>query len=179
VVGVSCFPKGISIDDAKYTLDLGLLKTDPKNSNVYLPANPIYQEVIVRSLTTEIQRTIETTTPDSYKNMWMDGINLDMNGLLQAFQVYWSENSEMYIKNNMIDSFVINSFNKTIEKLGRNTENDPTVIEIIKNIKEGLINLTNEALAHLVLFAFLQRVMNGNADLLQREYALGAQRVDL
>ncbi|MDR1039576.1 MAG: ATP-binding protein, partial [Deltaproteobacteria bacterium] len=31
----------------------------------------------------------------------------------------------------------------------------------------------------IVLFAFLQRVMNGGADFIQREYALGRTRVDI
>jgi hypothetical protein len=178
LVGVSSFPEGISDDDAQYTLDLGLLKTDPNNSNVYLPANPINQEVIIRSLTTKIQRTVETTIPDSYKNKWMDGINLDMNGLLQAFQIYWSENSEMYIKNNMIDSLITNSIGFALEKYSLSDKNS-IINDIVESITNNLVNLTNEALTHLVLFAFLQRVMNGNADLLQREYALGTQRVDI
>jgi hypothetical protein len=48
--------------------------------------------------------------------------------------------------------------------------------EIIIN---SLVNLANEALAHLVLCAFLQRVLNGGADFIQREYALGGLRVDM
>ncbi|MDR1312574.1 MAG: hypothetical protein LBQ12_02500 [Deltaproteobacteria bacterium] len=38
--------------------------------------------------------------------------------------------------------------------------------------------LSNEATAHLVLYAFLQRVMNGGA-VIQREYAAGKTRVDI
>jgi hypothetical protein len=39
-------------------------------------------------------------------------------------------------------------------------------------------SLSNEATAHLVLFAFLQRVINGGADI-KREYAAGKTRVDI
>jgi hypothetical protein len=50
---------------------------------------------------------------------------------------------------------------------------------IIKTIKGDLVKLTNEALTHLVLFAFFQRVLNGDVDFLQREFALGSQRSDI
>jgi hypothetical protein len=50
VIGAAKFPQGISGDDILYTLDLGLLKKNPNNSYSYLSANPIYQEIIVRTL---------------------------------------------------------------------------------------------------------------------------------
>jgi RecB family endonuclease NucS len=51
--------------------------------------------------------------------------------------------------------------------------------DIIKVIRDKLTGLTNEALTHLVLFAYLQRVLNGGADFIQREYALGTLRADI
>jgi hypothetical protein len=178
VIGTSEFPRGISTDDVSYAVDLGLLKSDPDNGKSYLPANPIYQEIIVRTMISDIQMLIEDDIPVTYKNKWMDGLNLDMSGLIKAFQTYWSENSEMYITNNMIDSLITNSINSALEKYS--LSNKINIAEdIINAIKDGLLNLTNEALTHLVLFAFFQRVLNGDIDFLQREYALGLQRSDI
>jgi hypothetical protein len=110
----------------------------------------------------------------------MDGTNLDMSGLLIAFQDYWAKNSEIYIKANKYDGMILNSVSGAIAKFNISGETPEDLRkEIINNLTEGLINLTNEALTHLVLFAFLQRVLNGGADYLQREYALGALRVDI
>jgi hypothetical protein len=178
VIGAASFPEGISDDDIKYSLDLGLLKKDLRNNNIYLPANPIYQEIIVRFLSTAIQKKISTTIPDSYQSEYMDETSLDMNGLLKSFQSYWSENCEMYIKSNMIDSLLINSIDNALHKLNL-TSHSLISEEIIKTIQDSLIGLANEALTHLVLFAFLQRVLNGGADFIQSEYALGALRVNI
>jgi hypothetical protein len=177
IIGASKFPKGISDDDVKYTLDLGLLTKVPNNIKYYKAANPIYQEVIVRVLSTDIQDTIEDDIPDSYGSKWMDGKKLDMTGLLKNFQIYWSENSEMYIKNNMIESQITTSIYLALEK--NDLLNKGKMAEdIIQVIRGNLTGLTNEALTHLVLYAFLQRVLNGGADFIQREYALGTLRAD-
>jgi hypothetical protein len=37
----------------------------------------------------------------------------------------------------------------------------------------------SEAMAHLVLMAFLQRILNGGVESLKREFALGRRRLDL
>jgi RecB family endonuclease NucS len=108
----------------------------------------------------------------------MDGISLDMSGLLQAFQIYWSENSEMYITNNLIDSLIENSIDIALKKFNLSSQSK-LVKQIVETIQDNLIDLTNEALTHLVLFAYLQRVLNGGADFIQREYALGTLRADI
>ncbi|MDR1035082.1 MAG: hypothetical protein LBT40_00470, partial [Deltaproteobacteria bacterium] len=46
------------------------------------------------------------------------------------------------------------------------------------NIMRDLTNLANEAFVHLVMFAFLQRVLNGGADI-HREYGLQNKRCDI
>ncbi|MDR0548756.1 MAG: hypothetical protein LBI10_05010 [Deltaproteobacteria bacterium] len=84
----------------------------------------------------------------------------------------------MYVKNNMLDSLVNNSIRIALDKYNA-SEQYVQNLELINIIKHGLTNLTNEALTHLVLFAFLQRVLNGGADFIQREYALGAMRSDI
>jgi hypothetical protein len=178
VIGASYFPEGILDDDVKYVLDLGLLKSDLTNNNVFQIANPIYQEVIPRSLNTKIQQQIELSLPKTFGSKWMDRNSLDMTSLLKAFQIYWVENSELFMKINMFDSLVANSINAALSKLSL-SDNFDLSKEIINNIQNNLIDLTNEALTHLVLYAFLQRVLNGGADFIQREYALGTLRADI
>jgi hypothetical protein len=178
LVGAKKFPEEISDDDVQYTLDLGLLKKNSLNAMSYQPSNPIYQEVIIRTLTNKIEQTIISDMPILHENKWFNGDSIDISGLIKNFQIYWSENSEMYIKNNMIDSHVIESIQLSLEKIGLSNKFD-ILPYLVKNIENSLIDLTNESLSHLVLFAFMQRVLNGGADFIQREYALGAQRVDI
>lgn len=119
-------------DDARYVVDLGLLRTD---QGTWEAANPIYREVIVRALSFDQQ----TAMPPELRNRWIspDG-RLDMSALLRAFQAFWRENSDIWI-----------------EKYDY-----------------------REAAPHLILQAFLQRVVNGGARI-DREFALGRQRLDL
>ncbi|MDR0615054.1 MAG: hypothetical protein LBF82_03760 [Lactobacillales bacterium] len=178
IIGANRFPNGISNDDIQLTLDLGLLKIDTNNTYSFKIANNIYQEIIPRSLNTSIQQQIAISIPDSYRNKWMDEKFLDMTGLLKEFQFYWSENSEMYIQNNTIESKISTSIYLALEK--NDLLNKGKMAEdIIKVIKDNLTGLTNEALTHLVLYAFLQRVLNGGADFIQREYALGTLKADI
>jgi hypothetical protein len=88
ILGLSQWPQNVLRDDKQYVLDLGLLKVE---QGVYKPANPIYQEVIIRDLTYDIQDNL----PYSLTNRWMDGHKLDMTSLLKEFQTFWQENSEI------------------------------------------------------------------------------------
>jgi hypothetical protein len=133
IKGDPIFPSSVSDDDVEYALDLGLLK---KEKGSYLPSNPIYQEVILRTLTQRIQ---ESELLSSYENRWMDGKTIDMTSLLKSFQGFWRENSGILP--------------------------DPN----------GYV----ESTAHLIFFAYLQRVLNGGAEFIKREYALGMNRVDV
>ncbi|HSO00749.1 MAG TPA: hypothetical protein VLS89_20795, partial [Candidatus Nanopelagicales bacterium] len=117
-------------DDLMYVRDLGLVRTEP---SVRI-ANPIYQEIIPRSLTYVLQRTMSAeaswyTRPDG---------SLDMRALLRAFQEFFAEHSEAWLERYDY----------------------------------------KEAGPHLILMAFLQRVVNGGGQI-QREMAIGSGRVDL
>jgi hypothetical protein len=141
----------------------------------------MYREIIVRTLTSKISNSIKDKTIESYShNRWMDGTNIDMSGLLRAFQDFWAKNAEMYIKNNKYDGMIFNSISDALAKFQFPRDlSDQIRKEIAEGIAKGLIDLTNEALTHLVLFAFLQRVLNGEADFIHREYALGTLRADI
>ncbi|MFO0588944.1 MAG: endonuclease NucS [Polyangiaceae bacterium] len=117
-------------DDLQYVRDLGLVVTDPE----IRIANPIYQEVIPRSLTYVMQRTIPAKTSFYVRP---DG-GLDMPSLLRAFQEFYAENSESWLERYEY----------------------------------------REAGPHLILMAFLQRVVNGGGAI-HREMAIGSGRVDL
>ncbi len=122
----------ISSDDTQYCLDLGLLRV--ANGEI-LPANKIYNEVIIRALSYDTQFQFI----QEIKGNWIDHSgNVDMNGLLKGFQQFWRENSDIWM-----------------EKYAY-----------------------KEAAPHLVLQAFLQRIINGGGTIL-REYASGRERMDL
>jgi len=119
-------------DDTQYCLDLGLVKDGDIG---LMPANRIYSEVIIRALSYDTQYNLEK----QIKNVWIDKAGkLDMNALLQDFQQFWQENSEIWIEKYKY----------------------------------------KEAAPHLILQAFLQRVINAGGDVL-REYATGIKRMDL
>ena len=118
-------------DDCRYVLDLGLLRDD---KGTLLPANPIYGDVMIRMLNYNSQYDL----PVELENRWMDGEALDMNGLLDGFQQFWRENSEVWSERYQY----------------------------------------REAAPHLILMAYLQRVLNGGGHIL-REFASGRKRLDL
>ena len=119
-------------DDTQYCLDLGLLKNE---DNVLKPANKMYAEVIIRTLSYDLQYHMES----QIENRWVktDG-SLDMNGLFKAFQQFWRENSEIWQEKYQYQ----------------------------------------EAAPHLILQAFLQRVVNSGGGV-SREYAANKGRMDL
>jgi len=119
-------------DDCRYVLDLGILKQE---KGILLPANPIYAEVILRTLAYNTQQQMTRMIPQA---PWIDGDRLDMTGMLKAFQGFWRENSEIWQERYEY----------------------------------------REAAPHIILQAFLQRVINGGGQIV-REYALGRQRIDL
>ncbi len=118
-------------DDARYVVDLGLLRTD---RGTWEAANPIYREAIARTLSFDQQ----TAMPQTLANRWVAGGMLDMSGLLRGFQEFWRENADIWV---------------------------------------GKYDY-REAAPHLILMAFLQRVVNGGARI-DREFALGRKRLDL
>lgn len=119
-------------DDVEYCLDLGLIKDVDGELK---PANKIYNELIVRALSFDSQYSMKSLVA----NVWINKEGLiDMNGLLKAFQVFWRENSEIWVSNYQY----------------------------------------KEAAPHLILQAFLQRIVNGGGRI-AREYAVNRKRLDL
>lgn len=119
-------------DDLRFVVDLGLVRRTP-DGRVEI-ANPIYREIIVRSLTTTVQASIPVLTPS-----WLhaDG-RMDWGALRESFVSFWLEHGEALLGSSPY----------------------------------------NEAAAHLVLMAFLHRVVNGGGRV-DRELAIGSKRMDL
>jgi hypothetical protein len=118
-------------DDQRFALDLGLVRRSELGGLEV--ANPIYREVIVRTLAGTARNSlpqIQTTwlTPDG---------RLDKERLLESFLDFWRQHGEPLLRTAPY----------------------------------------HEVAPHLVLMAFLHRVVNGGS--IEREYAIGSGRMDL
>jgi hypothetical protein len=118
-------------DDIRYAVDLGLVRRSEEGGLVV--ANPIYREVIVR--------TLAGTARDSLPRIpatWLtpEG-RLDKGRLLEVFLDFWRQHGEPLLR----------------------------------------AAPYHEVAPHLVLMAFLHRVVNGGS--IEREYAIGSGRMDL
>jgi type II secretory pathway predicted ATPase ExeA len=119
-------------DDREFLLDLGLLRRNPQGG--LMIANPIYQEVIPRVLTSGTQDTLPAIQPT-----WLTAEGqLDPQKLLDAFLVFWRQHGQPLLRSAPY----------------------------------------HEIAPHIVLMAFLHRVVNGGGTL-EREYAIGSDRMDL
>ncbi len=83
-------------DDYQYVLDLGLLRES--THRLLVPANPIYGEIIIRTLSFQAQMELEKGKyPPTTRPYFTDG-TLDMTRLLSDFQQFWRENSEIWVE---------------------------------------------------------------------------------
>ncbi|MDR1312932.1 MAG: hypothetical protein LBQ12_04355 [Deltaproteobacteria bacterium] len=171
-------PEDIADIDLEYVLDLGLLKADPDNNELYVPSNPIYQELITRFLTRKLEKGISR----ELKGKWMDGTKLDMNGLLRVFQVYWRENSEV---NEMTEADknersrrLEDWDNKDLEIFNASKKYNMDE-EILRIILQNSSSFDRDDYPHIVLFAFLQRSLNVGVDFIIKEHGPGKTFVDI
>ena len=82
-------------DDFNYVKDLGLIRLD---NEAVVAGNPIYGEVIVRTLNFDEQMILKTDDRFSEYEMpkyYRNGI-VDMSLMLQDFQQFWRENSDVW-----------------------------------------------------------------------------------
>jgi hypothetical protein len=121
-------------DDYQYVLDLGLLS---QTGQRLIPSNPIYGEVIIRTLSFRSQQELEDISLPQNSAYIVNG-QLDMKQLLSDFQDFWRNNSEIWVNRYQY----------------------------------------REAAPHLILQAFLQRIVNSGGQIL-RELASGTRRIDL
>ena len=121
-------------DDYQYVCDLGLIK----NGGKITPSNPIYGEVIARSLSLNYQDDLQLCNYSYQMPRYRRNDRIDMDFLMRDFQQFWRENSAIW------------------EKKYQYTEAAP----------------------HLILMAFLQRIINSGGQII-REMAAGTGRTDL
>jgi hypothetical protein len=123
-------------DDYQYVLDLGLLRESAHR--LLIPSNPIYGEIIIRTLSFRSQMEMDQQQyPPEAPAYLVDG-KLDMRRLLGEFQQFWREHSDIWVEKYQYQ----------------------------------------EAAPHLILQAFLQRVINAGGRV-TREIAGGTKRLDL
>jgi hypothetical protein len=122
-------------DDFKYVTDLGLIKVV---KGIVQPSNPIYAEVILRTLSNNMQQQFESEQPELTLPRYLKDGAIDVNYLLTDFQAFWQKNSAIWVERFQY----------------------------------------KEAAPHLILQAFLQRVINGGGVLI-REMTAGKGRLDL
>jgi hypothetical protein len=122
-------------DDYQYVTDLGLIKS---LGGKIQPANPIYGEVITRSLTYDAQEKFLIEKPDAVIPRYIKDGKIDMDFLFRDFQQFWRENSAIWESKYQY----------------------------------------REAAPHLILQAFLQRVINAGGNIF-REMAADTGRIDL
>ncbi len=82
-------------DDYQYVLDLGLLR---EADGKIIPFNPIYAEVIIRTLSSRSQMEMDMQDFPSAAPVCRTDGKLDMKRLLSGFQKFWRENSEIWVK---------------------------------------------------------------------------------
>jgi AAA+ ATPase superfamily predicted ATPase len=122
-------------EEFSYVSDLGIIRTTPDRIEF---ANPIYNEVITRTLNASLQDSLMRNNKQYDMPKYFKNDCIDMSLLMSDFQQFWRENSGIW--------------------------------------KERFTY--REAAPHLILMAFLQRVVNGGGDII-REYAADTGRCDL
>jgi Holliday junction resolvase len=126
----------VSTDDFQYTSDLGLIRKTQEGK--IIPSNPIYAEVIVRTLSYRSQEDLRQSDSTYQMPRYFKNGQIDMDFLMADFQQFWRENSAIWVERFQY----------------------------------------KEAAPHLILMAFLQRIINGGGDII-REPAAGTGRLDL
>ncbi|MCP3136359.1 ATP-binding protein [Pyxidicoccus xibeiensis] len=122
----------VAEDDRRFAVDLGLLRRNPEGTLEV--ANPIYREILIRTLASGTRDTLPTIQPSWLKP---DG-RIDTERLRDAFLAFWRQHGEPLLATAPY----------------------------------------HEVAPHLVLMAFLHRVVNGGGTI-EREYAIGRGRMDL
>ena len=130
LIGATDLELGRNDRDVLFCMDLGLV-TYEKGLQI---ANPIYREVLVRTLNSGYQ---DGMPEPEFKWATAAG-DLDIDALMKEFQLFWRRHADVW---------------------------------------EAKADYT-EAFPHLLLMAFLQRVLNGGART-EREYAAGRGRIDI
>ncbi|GHT39659.1 hypothetical protein AGMMS49965_06300 [Bacteroidia bacterium] len=80
-------------DDFSYVCDLGLIRETPQKTE---PANPIYAEVMIRTLNQPLQSELQKTNVTYQMPRYFKDGRIDMDFLMHDFQQFWRENSAIW-----------------------------------------------------------------------------------
>jgi hypothetical protein len=162
-------------DDRQYCKDLGLV-TESANGKLR-PANAIYREIMSRLLTDQIQEALDD---DISKIKWTDGQVIHISALLKSFQIFWRENAFTFpLRINKIETHTNDVITKELNLLPLSSQlSEVDSLTFIGRVKDAIARQYDEAAYSLLLFSYLQKVMNGGA-LVYRQFAQGCGAVDL
>ncbi|MDR1164912.1 MAG: hypothetical protein LBO66_03405 [Deltaproteobacteria bacterium] len=177
--GADSIPVEIPPADLKYAADLGILKKNALDDSAFRPANPIYWDMILRTISSSLHSALKNVTSPGFAQRWMDGEKLDMNGLLRAFQSYWRENAVKISLNYAMESRLATSVNDALDYYGYSTDKNPVFDDLRESVKKTFADMANEAVAHLAFIAFARWALKGQDDLTPWELALGMTGVDI
>jgi hypothetical protein len=79
--------------DYQFVKDLGLIRDDNGKTE---PANPIYAELIIRTLNWDVQDAIKDMHKNYILPRYLKDGKFDMDFLIKDFQAHWRENSEIW-----------------------------------------------------------------------------------
>ncbi|MDR0605677.1 MAG: AAA-like domain-containing protein, partial [Bacteroidales bacterium] len=81
-------------DDFLYTKDLGLIRED--NNSQIIPSNPIYAEIIIRTLSSTYQKRLQDSKYPYKIPRYLKGGRIDVDYLMRDFQQFWHANGEIW-----------------------------------------------------------------------------------
>jgi hypothetical protein len=82
-------------DDFLYAKDLGLIRTDDSDGRIK-PSNPIYTEVIIRKLSSMVQKELQNSKYPYQMSRYLKNGRIDMDCLMRDFQQFWRENNAIW-----------------------------------------------------------------------------------
>jgi hypothetical protein len=170
-----CMP--IQDIDIKYSVALGLVKTPHGWSSGIdgcRVSNRIYQTVILKFLSSGI---LLRNLPESQTPKWTDGHNVDVSGLLNAFQEWWLENADVIFSDNKIVARIDSLVKHETLSSGAVYDGSITENQLLYDTKGILSHLASESFCVLVLCAYLQGALP--EDSVKRELTLGTKSVDI
>jgi hypothetical protein len=143
-------------EDVEYCIDQGLIKKTPTGIII---SNKIYKEVIPRVLTSlpQLDTQLQQISPPFYVDK---SGKLDMEKLLASWKAFYLQNIRIWDPPTPEPKPKLKSTQKPTPK------------------PEPKSEFFREAAVHLLLFAFLQRVINGGGTL-DREYAINRDECDI
>jgi hypothetical protein len=130
-----------------------------------------------RLLTDQIQKSLGD---EISKIKWTDGQVIFMSDLLKAFQIFWRDNAFTFpLRINHLETYTNNVIKNELNSLPLISPlSEVDSLTFIGRVKDAIARQYDEAAYSLLLFAFIQKIVNGGA-LVYRQFAQGRGSVEL